>query len=86
MIATKVEYRWNFYKRWGAVAFASTGRIWGTDDEDTGESAFQRDWLPSLGTGLRFMVSRAKKINLRLDYAWGVDGNQGLYFGVMEAF
>ncbi len=27
-----------------------------------------------------------KKINLRLDYAWGVDGNQGIYFGVMEAF
>lgn len=86
MVAAQAEYRWNFYKRWGAVAFAGTGSIWGTDEEDTGEQAFKRDWLPSMGTGLRFMVSPVKKINLRLDYAWGVDGNQGLYFGVMEAF
>lgn len=70
----------------GCSCICKHGKHLGTDDEDTGESAFQRDWLPSLGTGLRFMVSRAKKINLRLDYAWGVDGNQGLYFGIMEAF
>lgn len=86
MIAAQAEYRWNFYKRWGAVAFAGTGSIWGTDTDENGEEVFNRDWLPSVGTGLRFMVSPAKKINLRLDYAWGVDGNQGLYFGVMEAF
>lgn len=86
MVAAQAEYRWNFYKRWGAVAFAGTGSIWGTDQDENGEEVFNRDWLPSVGTGLRFMVSPAKKINLRLDYAWGVDGNQGLYFGVMEAF
>lgn len=86
MIASQAEYRWNFYKRWGAVAFAGTGSVWGTDDNDTGEKTFERQWLPSVGTGLRFMVSTAKKINLRLDYGWGVDGNQGIYFGVMEAF
>lgn len=86
MIAAQAEYRWNFYKRWGAVAFAGTGSIWGTDTDEEGQEVFNRDWLPSIGTGLRFMVSPAKKINLRLDYAWGVDGNQGLYFGVMEAF
>lgn len=86
MIAVQAEYRWNFYKRWGAVAFAGTGSIWGNDTDESGQEVFNRDWLPSIGTGLRFKVSPAKKINLRLDYAWGVDGNQGLYFGVMEAF
>lgn len=86
MVASQAEYRWNFYKRWGAVAFAGTGSIWGTDEEELGEETFERQWLPSVGAGLRFMVAPAKKINLRLDYAWGVDGNQGLYFGVMEAF
>lgn len=50
------------------------------------EEEFERKWLPSAGLGLRYMVSKAKKINIRLDYALGVDGNQGLYFGVMEAF
>lgn len=31
-------------------------------------------------------MEKVKRINIRLDYAFGVDGNQGLYFGVMEAF
>ena len=83
MIAAQAEYRWRFYKRWGAVAFAGAGSIWGNDEE---EEAFDRKFLPSAGVGMRFMVSREKRINLRLDYAFGVDGNQGLYFGVRESF
>lgn len=84
MIALQAEYRWRFYRKWGAVFFAGTGSVWG--NENNGEEEFERDWLPSAGMGLRFMVSKAKKINIRLDYAIGVDGNEGLYFGVMEAF
>jgi len=83
MIAAQAEFRWRFYKRWGAVGFAGTGSVWG-NDESTSE--FDREWLPSAGIGARFMVSKAKKVNLRLDYSVGVDGNQGLYFGVMESF
>jgi outer membrane protein assembly factor BamA len=84
MIALQAEYRWRFYRKWGAVFFAGSGSIWG--NENNGEEEFERAWLPSAGAGLRYMVSKAKKINIRLDYALGVDGNQGLYFGVMEAF
>ena len=84
MVAVQAEYRWQFYKKWGAVGFVGSGSIWG--DEDNNHKFAERDWLPSAGIGARFMVSREKKINIRLDYAWGVDGNQGLYFGVMEAF
>jgi len=84
MIASQAELRWRFYKKWGAVAFAGSGSVWGNDNN--GEEGFERDWLPSAGVGMRFMVSPEKKINLRLDYAIGVDGNQGIYFGVMEAF
>lgn len=83
MVAGQAEYRWRFYKRWGAVAFAGLGSVWGNDQE---EEAFEKGLLPAGGLGMRFMVSREKRINLRLDYAVGVDGNQGLYFGVMEAF
>ena len=32
------------------------------------------------------MVSLVKRINFRLYYAIGVDGNQGLFFGIMNAF
>ena len=84
MIALQAEYRRTIYKRWGGVLFAGTGSVWGNDNE--GEESFERDWLPSAGLGARFLISREKKINLRLDYAIGVDGNQGLYFGIMEAF
>lgn len=83
MIAGQAEYRWRFYRRWGAVGFAGLGSVWGNDQE---EEAFEKSLLPAGGLGVRFMVSREKRINLRLDYAIGVDGNQGLYFGVMEAF
>jgi outer membrane protein assembly factor BamA len=84
MIASQVELRWRFYKKWGAAFFGGTGSIWG--NENNGEEEFERAWLPSAGMGLRYMVSKEKRINIRLDYALGVDGNQGLYFGVMEAF
>jgi hypothetical protein len=84
MIASQVELRWSAYKRWGAVVFAGIGSIWG--NEDNGEEEFERDRLPSAGLGIRYMVSKVKKINLRLDFAVGVDGNQGVHFGVMEAF
>jgi len=83
MIAAQAEYRWRFYKRWGAVAFAGVGSIWGNENEN---EAFEEKLLPAAGMGMRFMISREKRINLRLDYAVGVDGNQGLYFGVMESF
>jgi len=84
MIASQAELRWRFHNKWGGVVFGGTGSIWG--NENNGEEEFERTWLPSVGLGLRYMVSKEKKINVRLDYAVGVDGNQGIYFGVMEAF
>lgn len=84
MIASQAELRWRIYNSWGAVFFGGTGSVWG--NENNGEEEFERKWLPSAGLGLRYMVSKAKRINMRLDYALGVDGNQGIYFGVMEAF
>ena len=55
-------------------------------NDDNGEETFERTWLPSIGLGIRYMISKEKRINLRLDFAAGVDGNQGVYFGIMEAF
>ena len=83
MVALQAEYRRIIHNRWGAVAFAGTGSVWGNDQQ---EESFERNWLPSAGIGARYMVSKEKRINIRLDYALGVDGNQGLYFGIMEAF
>lgn len=46
-------------------------------------------WLlyrPSIGVGARYIISLEKRINLSLDFAVGVDGNQGVYFDIIEAF
>jgi len=83
MLAGQAEYRWRFYERWGAVAFAGIGSVWGNDQE---EEAFEKSLLPAGGLGMRFMVSREKRINLRLDYAVGVDENQRIYFHEIKAF
>jgi outer membrane protein assembly factor BamA len=83
LFTIQAEYRWRFYKRLGMVAFAGTGVLWGNDEE---QKEFEKDWLPSIGGGLRFMLAPEKRVNLRVDYAWGVNGNQGFYLGLMEAF
>jgi len=85
MIGIQAEYRWNFYKRWGAVAFGGVGSVWGGGNREE-EEIYEKEFLPSVGAGLRFMLSSEKKINMRLDYAWGVSGNEGVYLGIMEAF
>jgi len=85
MIGIQTEYRWQFHKRWGMVAFGGVGTIWGGESSRE-EKIFEKQWLPSIGTGLRFMLSEEKHINMRLDGAWGVNGEKGIYFGIMEAF
>ncbi|KPK61877.1 MAG: hypothetical protein AMS21_08725 [Gemmatimonas sp. SG8_38_2] len=85
LIAGQAEFRWTFYRRVGAVAFAGAGTVWGGESQSE-EDVFARGLLPSVGAGLRFTLSTDKRINARIDYAFGVNGNDGLYLGIMEAF
>jgi hypothetical protein len=80
MFATQAEYRVGLPKRFGAVAFAGLGGVASTFSDFRGE-----DLLPSVGVGIRWMVAKKNKINLRVDYAWG-EGEQALYISVGEAF
>ena len=77
----QAEARWNFYKRFGAVAFAGAGWV---DDSlgDIGEG----DTIPSYGVGVRFMVLKSQRINVRVDYARSSEGRDAWYLGVVEAF
>ncbi|HIG44812.1 MAG: BamA/TamA family outer membrane protein [bacterium] len=79
-LSAQVEARWNVYKRWGLVAFAGGGII----GNDTTEK-FDDDVIPSYGVGLRFMVMKSQRINIRLDYARS-DDNDAWYLGVTEYF
>lgn len=84
-VAGQAEFRWTFYRRLGAVAFAGVGTVWGGESREE-EDVFSQGLLPSVGAGLRFTLSTDKRINARIDYGVGVGGNDGLYLGIMEAF
>jgi outer membrane protein assembly factor BamA len=80
-LSAQAEARWRFYKRWGVVAFAGAGRV---DDSFGGNR--EGDTIPSYGVGLRFMLLKSQRINVRVDYARTDNGGDAWYLSVMEAF
>lgn len=76
----EVEARWQFSKRWGAVAFAGAGVV-----NDSFRIVDGDDDVPSYGVGIRWMVSEKNRVNLRLDYG-RTTGSDALYLFVGEAF
>ena len=80
LLAGQAEYRWTIREPWGVVAFAGLAQV-----TDTISDFPWDDLLPSVGVGLRFMVSKEKRINLSVDYARGRDSD-GFYFYVGESF
>ena len=78
--SAQAEARWRFHGKWGAVAFAGGGYVRNPfSDPD------ERELVPSYGIGLRFMVLKSQRINIRLDYARS-DDSGALYLSVGEAF
>jgi hypothetical protein len=87
MFAAQAEYRLGlperlgFLGRFGLAAFAGVGGV------ASGFGDFSSDeLLPSGGFGLRYLLTRESHINLRVDWAWGKGGSNGIYVGVGEAF
>jgi hypothetical protein len=76
----QAEYRWNFYKKWGMVAFG--GVAIATDDFKGNNYS---GLLPALGAGIRYMVIPKRKINIGIDVAVG-KGDWGMYFRIGETF
>ena len=42
--------------------------------------------VPAVGAGLRINVNKASGLNLAVDYGFGADGSQGLFFNLGEVF
>jgi len=76
----QVEARWQLSERWGMVGFAGAGYVGGSFN-----GIREREAIPSYGAGLRFTVLKAKRINLRLDYARSTDSD-AIHISVGEAF
>ncbi len=80
MFATQAEYRLEWRKRLGLVAFGGVGGV------GRGWSDFRSDQLLQAGgAGLRFTLDKKNHINYRVDVAFGRDGRT-LSIGVGEAF
>lgn len=80
MLTTQAEYRLELPKRFGVVAFFGVGEV------APNLAAFNNDNLkPGGGAGIRFTVAKKNHLNLRVDYAAGLQGS-GVYMGVTEAF
>ena len=76
----QIEARWQLSERWGIVGFAGAGYV-----GSSFSGIREHEAIPSYGAGLRFMVLKAKKINLRLDYARSIDSD-AIHISVGEAF
>lgn len=82
MVSMQAEYRSPLlFWRISAVGFAGMGRV-AEHIEDLNLDGFK----PSYGGGLRIMLDKVDRVNLRLDVGFGEDGNTGIYFGFTEAF
>lgn len=79
-VVTQLEYRRPISDRWGFVVFGGVGEVARSfSDMDA------HDLLPGVGVGVRFMVSEAQRINLRVDVARGNDEST-VHISVGEAF
>jgi hypothetical protein len=80
MVTAQVEWRWGFWNRIGTVVFAGVGKVFPAWDE-----LRVAELLPSVGFGLRYAAIPERRMNARLDFAWGKEGGT-VYFSVGEAF
>lgn len=80
MIGGQLEYRFPLFWRFGMVVFAGGGDVFHKTSD------LSLDHLKySYGTGLRFVVNPAERLNIRLDYSYGKEGGY-FYFVVAESF
>lgn len=80
MLTTQAEYRLELPKRFGLVGFFGIGEV----APDLAKFNNQ-NLKPAGGGGIRFTVAKKNHVNLRVDYAAGLQGS-GVYMGVTETF
>ena len=81
MYVLNTEYRQAVYRRWGFAIGAGAGSVFKNTTDIT-----RNPIKPAINLGLRFLADRTEKINMRVDYAMGLNGQTGFYFAFGEAF
>ncbi|QNF31648.1 BamA/TamA family outer membrane protein [Adhaeribacter swui] len=81
LLAVQTEYRQQLFSRLGFVVFGGLGQV-----ADRGKDLNLNLIKRAAGGGVRLMLNRAQRLNIRIDYAIGSDKAKGLYFDIGEAF
>ncbi len=82
MYVIQAEYRYRLKPRWSLAAFGLVGSVAG----DATDLLKFNSVKPGFGAGVRFKILKEQNTWLRLDIGSGKDGQNGIYFGVNEAF
>lgn len=82
-VVAQAEYRVPLFWRIGAVGFVGVGNV----GSELGDLNFN-ELKYSYGGGLRVALNKQERLNLRIDYGWGLGQSlsRGLYFQLGEAF
>lgn len=82
MYVVQAEYRYRLTPRWTLAAFGLVGSVNGEASQLLKFNSVK----PGYGAGIRFKILKDQGTWLRLDIGSGKDGQNGIYFGVNEAF
>ena len=80
LLAAQMEYRKTLIGRLGAVAFIGFG-----DVANSIHDFKFKNLRVSAGLGLRFLLEKRERLNIRLDWGFGEDTNN-YYLNIAEAF
>lgn len=80
LMAVQAEYRRHLFYRFGAVLFAGVGNV---QPEIKDFNLTDLDY--SVGFGLRFLLEKRERLNLRFDWGFG-EGTNNYYLNIAEAF
>ena len=75
MSSLEAEERLLFGRRFGATVFAGLAGLYG----DRGPASASRQFYPTYGAGLQFIVKPDKHMLANLEYAQGIEDNHGFY-------
>jgi outer membrane protein assembly factor BamA len=85
MVYAEAEWRFPLQRekdKWGGVLFCNAT----TASSRTEDINLFDNVVPGYGAGLRFLINEKKRVNLGLDYGFGVNGAQGLFVNLNEYF
>ncbi|OJU26232.1 MAG: hypothetical protein BGN92_04995 [Sphingobacteriales bacterium 41-5] len=77
----QTEFRTPVIWRFGLAAFGGISNLYSSENKFSTETT-----KFNYGAGLRFMIDRKDRTNLRIDYARGSDKNSGFYVAFGESF